>query len=133
MAEAQRFFEAIGLECILGDTEIPPGIIEPMIGLPPGHRIHESVWGAKDRTTVGLELLEISPPGEMMVGKPPDTGFFMLSFNVDSVSAVLSAVQKAGFAHYSGAQPVSAPGMAACAVVEGFSGMLVLLQEKSPP
>jgi hypothetical protein len=128
--EAQRFLEVIGLDCLLGNTEIPPGIIEPIIGLPPGHRIRESAWGAKDRTTAGCEFLEIKPQGKMLAGRPPDTGYFMLSFVVDSVDSALLSTQKAGFTPFSGPLPAGAPGTARCAIVEGPSGILFYLEDE---
>ena len=78
-------------------------------------------------TTAGLELLEITPKGRMVIGRPPDTGLFMIGYEVEALVPALAGVKEAGFARFSG--PVQVDG-ASCAIVEGPSGILVLLQEK---
>jgi catechol 2,3-dioxygenase-like lactoylglutathione lyase family enzyme len=129
IAEVQRFFGTIGLHCVAAGAEVPPGIIDNVINLPAGHRIRVAGWGAEDKATASLEILEITPPGRLVVGRPPDTGFFMISFKVDALSPVLSAIQSSGFPVFSGPVRNGLPGTTACAVVEGPSGILTMFEE----
>jgi catechol 2,3-dioxygenase-like lactoylglutathione lyase family enzyme len=125
LAEARRFGEAVGLDCT-GELDLPDGMIDQIIRLPPGTHTRVADWGLKDGTSAVLEFYEFSLKGRPVAGRLPGVGILGYELKVDDLGDTLARLNAAGFPTFSG--PLSSSGRAQAAVAEGPGGVLALLK-----
>jgi catechol 2,3-dioxygenase-like lactoylglutathione lyase family enzyme len=129
LAEARRFGEAVGWDCLAQEMEVPGGLVNEILGLSPDCRVKIADWGIRGGTSAGIEFIEVTPRGRPAVGRPPDTGLFMLTITVDALVPTLSMVKSAGFPLFSGPLRARAKSSVESAIVEGPAGVLMMMQE----
>jgi catechol 2,3-dioxygenase-like lactoylglutathione lyase family enzyme len=128
LAEARRFGEAVGLECI-GELDVPDGMIDDIVRLPRGTHTRVADWGLKDGTSTVLEYYEFSLKGNPAAGRLPGIGILGYELIVDNLSHTLARLEGAGFPRYSG--PLRLSSQERAAMIEGPGGVLTLLKENS--
>jgi len=113
------------------DQELPAGLIDEVVGLPPGSRSRLNLMYQPETKTPAVELIHCSSPGRSLapVIGPASYGLFAMSFETADLRALLAAVRKAGFEVLGG--PVETTcllhGPITSATVRGPNGVLVEL------
>ena len=81
------------------DRELPPGLIDEVVGLPPGSRSRLNLMYQLETKTPAVELIHCSSPGTSLapVIGPASYGLFALSFETADLKALLDGVREAGF------------------------------------
>jgi len=81
------------------DQELPPGLIDEVVGLPPGSRSRLNLMYQLETKTPAVELIHCSSPGRSLapVTGPTSYGLFALSFETENLPTLLDAVRGAGF------------------------------------
>jgi catechol 2,3-dioxygenase-like lactoylglutathione lyase family enzyme len=128
LEEVRRFCEAVGLDCLAGEKAVPGGLVNEILGLAPDYRVRIADWGIRGGTSSGIEFIEVTPKGRVIIGRPPDTGLFMAAFKVESLADALARIQAAGFPLHTGPLLVPQVGGVPCAIVEGPAGILMMLK-----
>jgi catechol 2,3-dioxygenase-like lactoylglutathione lyase family enzyme len=92
------------------DRELPPGLIDEVVGLPPGSRSRLNLMYQKDTKTPAVELIQSSAPGRSLapVIGPASYGLFSMSFETADLDGLLDAVTQAG------CQVIGGPSETAC-------------------
>lgn len=99
MSAALPFYtDLLGYTAVFND-ELPPGMIDEVVGLPAGSRSRLALLYHGQSKTPAVELLECSAPGRSLapVAHPRNCGLFAMSFEVTSLRALASGVRDAGF------------------------------------
>lgn len=125
LAEARRFGEAVGLEC-LGETAWPDGVIDSINGLPKGTHTKEAYWGLKDGTSTILDFYEYSMKGRPAAGRLPGIGILGFELVVDDFEDTLKRLSAAQFPLFAGPTFISEGKKAA--MVEGPGAALALIR-----
>jgi len=111
------------------DRELPEGMIDEIVGLPPGSRSRLNLMYQLETKTPAVELIHCSSPGRSLapVIGPASYGLFSMSFATANLGGLLDAVKQAGF------PVIGGPSEAACllhgpitaATVRGPNGVLL--------
>jgi catechol 2,3-dioxygenase-like lactoylglutathione lyase family enzyme len=91
MEEAIRFYrDVLGLE-LVGDHQLPRGLVDEVLGLPPGTDLRMAFLNSPGSTAPLLELLEFSRKGTSLadVARPPNFGLFMISMETDNLGELI--------------------------------------------
>jgi catechol 2,3-dioxygenase-like lactoylglutathione lyase family enzyme len=111
------------------DHELPMGLVDDVVGLPPGTRSRLNLMYQSETKTPAVELIQSSAPGRSLASVigPASYGLFSMSFETAGLEALLRAVQDAGFEVLAG--PIETKtmlhGPIAAATVRGPNGVLV--------
>jgi catechol 2,3-dioxygenase-like lactoylglutathione lyase family enzyme len=135
MDEAVRFYcDLLGLDLQMR-MDLPPGMVDSVLGLPAGTQIVMAFISRKDSTAVACEFMEIrAPKGSIAdAAKPPNLGVYMITFKVDNLPQLLQRVKTAGYMVDGGPVEVVRKlwGKIIFAVVKGPGGTLVGLYQDS--
>ena len=92
------YLDVLGYKSVF-DSELPPGLIDGVVGLPPGSRSRLNLMYQLETKTPAVELIHCSSPGRSLapVIGPASYGLFALSFETADLHALLDAVRNAGF------------------------------------
>lgn len=111
------------------DAPLPPGLIDEVVGLPPGSRSRLNLMYQKGTQTPAVELIHCSSPGRDLtpVIGPGSFGLFALSFETADLAALLDGVRAAGFDVVGGPVETSCllHGRIQAATVRGPNGVLL--------
>jgi catechol 2,3-dioxygenase-like lactoylglutathione lyase family enzyme len=111
------------------DRELPPGLIDEVVGLPPGCRSRLNLMYQLETKTPAVELIHCSSPGKSLAAVigPASYGLFALSFETEDLNALLDGVRETGFQVLAG--PVESKtmlhGPITAATVRGPNGVLL--------
>jgi catechol 2,3-dioxygenase-like lactoylglutathione lyase family enzyme len=80
------------------DQPLPDGLIDPVVGLPPGSRSHLNLMYQPETQTPAVELIQSSAPGRQLapVIGPLNVGLFALSFETADLGLLLARISEAG-------------------------------------
>ncbi|MEW6143306.1 MAG: VOC family protein [Chloroflexota bacterium] len=134
VAEAKKFFcDLLGLD-LRGEMDLPTGIVDSVLNIPPGTPCKGAFVERKGANTCIIELLEMKIPGKSLAGiaKPPNLGIFGYSFEIDNLDALLKASVRAGFPVFSGPVEVTTPlhGRMEAAIISGPYGAMIELFQR---
>jgi len=124
ISDGIRFYrDIIGLD-LMGQMDIPPGLIDDIIAVPRGTEEKVAFFNRKEANTLTMETLKIGMPAKSLapVARPPNLGLFMMSFRVDDVAAMIATCRQQGIEVISG--PV--------ALKTGLQGRLRAITVNSP-
>jgi catechol 2,3-dioxygenase-like lactoylglutathione lyase family enzyme len=111
------------------DRELPPGLIDEVVGLPPGSRSRLNLMYQTDTQTPAVELIQSSAPGRSLapVIGPASYGLFSMAFETADLDGLLGAVTRAGFEVMAGPVGTSCllHGPISAATVRGPNGALL--------
>ena len=111
------------------DRELPMGLIDDVVGLPPGTRSRLNLMYQLETKTPAVELIQSSAPARSLapVTGPGSYGLFAMSFETADLPALLDDVRHAGFEVLAG--PIETTSMLhgpiAAATVRGPNGVLI--------
>jgi catechol 2,3-dioxygenase-like lactoylglutathione lyase family enzyme len=93
------YIDILGYKSVF-DRELPPGLIDQVVGLPPGSRSRLNLMYQLETKTPAVELIHCSSPGSRLapVIGPDRYGLFALAFETADLSALLRAITEAGYA-----------------------------------
>lgn len=113
------------------DRELPPGLIDEVVGLPPGSRSRLNLMYQPETKTPAVELIQSSAPGRDLapVIGPASYGLFAMSFQAADLAALLDGVRNAGFEVLAGPLDTTCllHGPITAATVRGPNGVLIEL------
>lgn len=129
--EAIRFYsEILGLNKVF-DAVLPQGLVDPVVGMPPGTQTRMILF-AKDNTPL-VELLEYSVKGRTMsdIAVPPNIGLFATAFQVENLETMIELLRKNNITIKSGPMimNLSPYGSVQTIIVEGPSKTMVELYQ----
>jgi len=130
--EAQRFYvDILGLDLLFARAA-SQGLADAMLGLPPDSEVKATVCGRRGENSLNVEFLEFTIKGKPLVARPPDLGLFMISFEVDNLSAFIEKLKKARIKILSGPVKLHTKGCGeiSAITVEGPDQTLVELFER---
>ena len=92
------YIDILGYKSVF-DSELPPGLIDEVVGLPPGSRSRLNLMYQLETKTPAVELIHCSSPGKRLapVIGPASYGLFALAFETADLAALLDGVRKTGF------------------------------------
>ncbi|MBN2105885.1 MAG: VOC family protein [Deltaproteobacteria bacterium] len=91
MEEAISFYrDVLGLE-LVGDHQLPRGLVDEVLGLPQGTDLRMAFLNSPGSTAPLVELIEFSRKGVPLddEARPPNLGLFMLSMETDDLPALI--------------------------------------------
>lgn len=123
MEQARPFYtDILGYTCVF-DRDLPDGLVDPVLDLPPGTRSRMAFLLQPETGTPAVELIACAPPGESLadVIQPSNLGLFGLAFEVDSLNALTERISAAGYRTVSGPVEMMLPerGAVRSLVIEG--------------
>jgi catechol 2,3-dioxygenase-like lactoylglutathione lyase family enzyme len=122
------YIDILGYKSVF-DQELPDGLIDEVVGLPPGSRSRLNLMYQLETKTPAVELIHCSSPGRSLapVIGPASFGLFAMSFETAHLPALLDAVRHAGFQVLAG--PIETKtllhGLIAAATVRGPNDVLL--------
>ncbi len=134
VAESRKFFcDFLGLD-LRGEMDLPPGIVDRVLNIPPGTPCRGAFVEKKGTNTCIIELLEMKMPGRSLaaVARPPNLGIFGYAFEVDSLDSALKSSVEAGHPVISGPVEIETPlhGTNRAAFIAGPHGAWIQLFER---
>jgi catechol 2,3-dioxygenase-like lactoylglutathione lyase family enzyme len=92
------YIDILGYKSVF-DRELPEGLIDEVVGLPPGSRSRLNLMYQLETKTPAVELIHCSSPGRSLapVIGPASYGLFALAFETADLAALLDGVRQAGF------------------------------------
>lgn len=122
------YLDVMGYKSVF-DSELPPGLIDEVVGLPPGSRSRLNLMYQLETKTPAVELIHCSSPGKRLapVIGPASYGLFALSFETADLEALLDGVRDAGFPVLAGPADTRTMlhGPITAATVRGPNGVLL--------
>lgn len=82
---------------LVRDVVLKDGAVDAILALPPGTGSAVASFNNKAGDHLGLLCMRLSLPGRIRSARPPGTGLFQLSFQVDSLGEFTRAAAGAGF------------------------------------
>lgn len=133
--EGKKFFcDCIGMD-VRGEMEIPPGIVDSVLGIPPGTKCRGAFLEKKGTNTCIIELLEMAIPGKPlgMIARPPNLGIFGYAFEVDNLGRLLEVLPGSGYPIMGGPCKVKTPlhGEIEAAIISGPYGALIEIFQRN--
>jgi glyoxylase I family protein len=133
MDEAVKFYcGLLGLDLQMR-MDLPPGMVDAVLGLPKDTQIVMAFINRKDSAAVACEFMEIKAPKGSVAeaAKPPNLGVYMITFRVDGLGQMLEKVKAAGYVVGAGPFEIERKlwGKVKMAVVKGPGGTLVGLYQ----
>lgn len=111
------------------DAELPSGLIDEVVALPPGSTSRLCLMYQTHTKTPAVELIESSAPGRSLasVVHPLNFGLFAMAFETADLDAFIARVTAAGYAVVGGPVPYETPGHGriTAAVVRGPNDVLL--------
>jgi len=129
-----RFYrDIIGLD-LMGQMDIPLGLIDDIIAVPQGTEEKVAFYNRKEANTLTMETLQIGMPAKSLapVARPPNMGLFMMSFQVDDVAAMMTTCRQQGVEVISGPVALQAglQGKVRAVTVSSPNGIMIELFER---
>lgn len=132
--EVKKFYGGVlGLDA-KGDMRVPGGVVDRVMGYPPGTEARLAFYERKGTNSCLLEFIEAKYQARTLgrEGRPPNYGIFMISFEDHDLESTLRKSELAGFP--TSGQPVSyrdiRNGTVTAASINAPSGVLVHLFKK---
>jgi catechol 2,3-dioxygenase-like lactoylglutathione lyase family enzyme len=111
------------------DAELPPGLIDEVVSLPPGSVSRLNLMYQTHTKTPAVELIRSSAPGRSLadVVHPSNAGLFAMTFETADLHALVARVTAAGYRVVGGPVPYESPahGRVTAAVVRGPNDVLL--------
>lgn len=111
------------------DDHLPAGLIDEVVGLPPGSQSRLALLYQPPSKTPAVELLDCSAPGRSLapVAHPPNLGLFAMAFEVVDLGELARGVRDAGYDVVAGPAVTRLPahGQVEAAVVRGPNQVLL--------
>jgi catechol 2,3-dioxygenase-like lactoylglutathione lyase family enzyme len=111
------------------DQPLPDGLIDEVVGLPPGSKSRLNLMYQPDTKTPAVELIQCSSPARSLapVVGPTSYGLFALAFETADLPGLLAGVTAAGFTVLSGPveMEVGLHGRITAATVRGPNDVLI--------
>jgi len=129
--EMKHFYcDIIGVN-FLSRTDHQPGQLDAVYGLPKGTGTAILLANENQATTVYSEFVQFSIKGKTIAARPPDRGFFMVSYPVNSIDTVLNACAQSGYKTLMApaVYPDIQRGQQKAAVIEGPGKVMVQIFE----
>lgn len=132
--EAIRLYrDIVGLD-LIGQMTIPKGLIDDIIGVPPGTEEKVAFFNKKDENALMMECMQLSTKGKSLasIARPPNLGLFMISFEVEDLSAFMEPCKKKGVAILSGPVELHSKlhGRIRVITLEGPNGVMIELFDR---
>jgi catechol 2,3-dioxygenase-like lactoylglutathione lyase family enzyme len=134
MDDVIRFYrDILGLK-LEGDYNLPQGLVDEVLTLPPGTDARIAFFNKEGSNTPVVEFLTYSLKGKSLapVAKPPNIGIFMISFETADLSGLIDKLTSEKVAIISGPVEMElAPhGKIKSIIAEGPNGSMVEFYEK---
>jgi len=134
MKETIEFYRDILDLDLSGEFTLAKGLLDDILGLPPGTEVKLAFIAKKDENALLMELDEFSAKGKSLapVARPPNLGLFTMSFEVDNLASLMETFKKEGIAILSGPVELHTKlhGKMRAITVEGANGELIELFER---
>lgn len=129
MDRAIAFYtEVLGYTCVFND-ELPEGLIDEVVALPPGSRSRLALLYQTTTRTPAVELIHCTAPGRSLaaVTDPSRYGLFAMAFETLDLDGLLAGVVSAGYAVLSSpiATEIGVHGRVTAATVRGPNDVLL--------
>lgn len=125
--------DILGLK-LLGDMELPKGLIDDVLALPAGTDVWIAFFNQEDSSAPVVEAVELSIKGKAMasVARPPHLGLFMISFETDNLSELMKNFKQKDISTISGPVEfnIKPHGTISAITVEGPNKELIEIFEK---
>jgi catechol 2,3-dioxygenase-like lactoylglutathione lyase family enzyme len=95
---APFYTDILGYKSVF-DKDLPDGLIDEVVGLPPGSRSRLNLMYQPETKTPAVELIHCSSPGRSLAPDigPTSYGLFALAFETADLAGLLARVAAAGF------------------------------------
>lgn len=92
------YTDLLGYSCVF-NQDLPDGLIDEVVGLPPGSRSRLALLYQTTTKTPAVELIQCSAPGRSLAADihPTRLGLFAMAFEVSDLAALARGVRELGF------------------------------------
>jgi catechol 2,3-dioxygenase-like lactoylglutathione lyase family enzyme len=122
------YTDVLGYTCVF-DKPLPDGLVDPVIGLPPGTHSRLSFLLKSGTATPAVEFIQSSIGGQSLAPRtgPTSFGLFSMAFETPNLEALLRTIREAGFDTIGGPVQMTSPlhGPITAAVVRGPNQVLL--------
>jgi len=134
VAAVSRFYSDILGYTSVFDSDLPDGLIDPVLGLPAGTSSRMAFLLQPETNTPAVELIKTSAPGKSLadVIQPMNIGLFGLAFETADLDELKSRIENAGYALLSGPleTTLGMHGPARTMIIRGPNGALLEFFQK---